>query len=99
MCSVEKAPSRNLILLRWNDEHVGHLHNLKEKGFSWWLEVEVSQDESRVRVSFSMSLMTVTFLGTASGGGPTESRNCSSLVCDILADESLWSKFYSFIYI
>ena len=46
-----------------------------------------------------MSQMTVTFLGTASGGGPSESRNCSSLVCDILADKSLWSKLYSFIYI
>ncbi|KAF8906066.1 beta-lactamase-like protein, partial [Gymnopilus junonius] len=32
----------------------------------------------------------VTFLGTSSGGGPSESRNCSSLVCDILKDGSLW---------
>jgi ribonuclease Z len=35
--------------------------------------------------------MSVTFLGTSSGGGPSESRNCSSLVCDMLADQSLWS--------
>ncbi|KAJ7219045.1 beta-lactamase-like protein [Mycena pura] len=34
--------------------------------------------------------MTVTFLGTCSGGGPTESRNCSSLVVDCLGDGSLW---------
>ncbi|KAF8964654.1 beta-lactamase-like protein [Flammula alnicola] len=34
--------------------------------------------------------MSVTFLGTSSGGGPSESRNCSSLVCDMLADQSLW---------
>ena len=40
--------------------------------------------------------MIVTFLGTASGGGPSDSRNCSSLVCDILADKSLWSEPYSF---
>ena len=46
-----------------------------------------------------MSQMTVTFLGTASGGGPSESRNCSSLVCDILSDNSLWSKLYLFTYI
>ncbi|KAF9476598.1 hypothetical protein BDN70DRAFT_839047 [Pholiota conissans] len=35
--------------------------------------------------------MSVTFLGTSSGGGPSESRNCSSLVCDMLADQTLWS--------
>ncbi|KAH9954537.1 beta-lactamase-like protein [Russula dissimulans] len=34
--------------------------------------------------------MTATFLGTSSGGGPTESRNCSSLVLDIVGDGSLW---------
>ncbi|KAF5331141.1 hypothetical protein D9619_005747 [Psilocybe cf. subviscida] len=34
--------------------------------------------------------MSVTFLGTSSGGGPSETRNCSSLVCDMLADGSLW---------
>ncbi|KAI9435060.1 beta-lactamase-like protein [Lactarius indigo] len=30
--------------------------------------------------------MSATFLGTSSGGGPTESRNCSSLVLDIVGD-------------
>ncbi|KAH9971277.1 beta-lactamase-like protein [Russula compacta] len=30
------------------------------------------------------------FLGTSSGGGPTDSRNCSSLVLDIVGDGSLW---------
>ncbi|KAJ7856364.1 hypothetical protein B0H14DRAFT_3643161 [Mycena olivaceomarginata] len=34
--------------------------------------------------------MTVTFLGTCSGGGPNESRNCSSLIVDCLRDRSLW---------
>lgn len=38
--------------------------------------------------------ITVTFLGTSSGGGPTKSRNCSSLVLDILGDETLWSACY-----
>ncbi|KAF8061466.1 hypothetical protein FPV67DRAFT_1703862 [Lyophyllum atratum] len=33
----------------------------------------------------------VTFLGTSSGGGPSESRNCSSLVCNVVGDSSLWS--------
>ncbi|KAJ3742062.1 beta-lactamase-like protein [Lentinula detonsa] len=36
------------------------------------------------------STMTVTFLGTSSGGGPSTSRNCSSLVADVLGDNSLW---------
>ncbi|KAI0631875.1 beta-lactamase-like protein [Trametes polyzona] len=36
------------------------------------------------------SSITLTFLGTTSGGGPTETRNCSSLVLDPLADGSLW---------
>lgn len=39
----------------------------------------------------SLTMMSVTFLGTSSGGGPSESRNCSSLVCDVLGDGSLWS--------
>ncbi|KAJ7891816.1 hypothetical protein B0H14DRAFT_2687430, partial [Mycena olivaceomarginata] len=34
--------------------------------------------------------MTVTFLGTCSGGGPNESRNCLSLIVDCLRDGSLW---------
>ncbi|KAJ7602474.1 hypothetical protein FB45DRAFT_966396 [Roridomyces roridus] len=35
--------------------------------------------------------MTVHFLGTSSGGGPSESRNCSSLVVDCLKTGQLWS--------
>ncbi|KNZ71568.1 Zinc phosphodiesterase ELAC protein 1 [Termitomyces sp. J132] len=34
--------------------------------------------------------ISVTFLGTSSGGGPSESRNCSSLVCDVTGNSSLW---------
>nr|GAT61273.1 predicted protein [Mycena chlorophos] len=34
--------------------------------------------------------MNVTFLGTCSGGGPTESRNSSSLVIDCLGNQKLW---------
>ncbi|KAE9406479.1 hypothetical protein BT96DRAFT_934211 [Gymnopus androsaceus JB14] len=34
--------------------------------------------------------MSVTFLGTSSGGGPSTSRNCSSLVADLLGDGTLW---------
>ncbi|KAH9049782.1 beta-lactamase-like protein [Lactarius deliciosus] len=34
--------------------------------------------------------MSAIFLGTSSGGGPTESRNCSSLVLDVVGDGSLW---------
>jgi hypothetical protein len=40
--------------------------------------------------------MTATFLGTSSGGGPTESRNCSSLVLDVVGDGSLWSILFHF---
>ncbi|KAF9652811.1 hypothetical protein BDM02DRAFT_3136795 [Thelephora ganbajun] len=32
----------------------------------------------------------VTFLGTSSGGGPTKTRNCSSLIVDMLGDGTLW---------
>lgn len=39
--------------------------------------------------------MTVTFLGTSSGGGPTETRSCSSLVVDVEGrgdkTNNLWS--------
>ena len=45
-------------------------------------EVEMSRD------------IVVTFLGTSSGGGPTKTRNCSSLVADVLGDGSLWSAYY-----
>ncbi|KAF9451213.1 hypothetical protein P691DRAFT_699774 [Macrolepiota fuliginosa MF-IS2] len=34
--------------------------------------------------------MGVTFLGTSSGGGPTENRNCSSLLCDFFEGSDLW---------
>lgn len=37
----------------------------------------------------------VTFLGTSSGGGPTKTRNCSSLLVDMLGDGTLWSAYYS----
>lgn len=35
----------------------------------------------------------VTFLGTSSGGGPTRTRNCSSLLVDMVGDGSLWSAY------
>ena len=38
----------------------------------------------------------VTFLGTGSGGGPTKTRNCSSLVVDVLGNGSLWSACYPY---
>ena len=48
----------------------------------------------RERSTTSMSQwMSAIFLGTSSGGGPTESRNCSSLVLDIVGDGSLWSSY------
>ncbi|GJE90621.1 ribonuclease Z [Phanerochaete sordida] len=34
--------------------------------------------------------MVVTFLGTTSGGGPTDTRNCSSLVVDAVGNGQLW---------
>ncbi|KAI5119212.1 hypothetical protein M0805_007723 [Coniferiporia weirii] len=34
--------------------------------------------------------MSVTFLGTSSGGGPSETRSCSSLVLDIVGNGDLW---------
>jgi len=34
--------------------------------------------------------MSVTFLGTSSGGGPSDSRNCSSLLTHVQLDGSLW---------
>lgn len=40
--------------------------------------------------------ITVTFLGTSSGGGPTKSRNCSSLVVDMVGDGTLWSAYCPF---
>jgi ribonuclease Z len=38
--------------------------------------------------------MSATFLGTSSGGGPTESRNCSALVLDVVGNGSLWSTLF-----
>ncbi|KAG6376052.1 beta-lactamase-like protein [Boletus reticuloceps] len=34
--------------------------------------------------------MQITFLGTSSGGGPSPSRNCSSLVANVIGDGTLW---------
>ncbi|VDB86059.1 unnamed protein product [Peniophora sp. CBMAI 1063] len=41
--------------------------------------------------------MSATFFGTSSGGGPSESRNCSSTVIDIVGEGSLWSALQKFI--
>lgn len=38
--------------------------------------------------------ITVKFLGTSSGGGPTMARNCSSLVVDMLGNGTLWSAYF-----
>lgn len=38
----------------------------------------------------SQPTVSVTFLGTSSGGGPSETRNCSSLVVDGFGDGTLW---------
>ncbi|KAL0947202.1 hypothetical protein HGRIS_013319 [Hohenbuehelia grisea] len=32
----------------------------------------------------------ITFLGTSSGGGPSESRNCSCLIADVVGNGNLW---------
>lgn len=42
--------------------------------------------------------ITVTFLGTTSGGGPSETRNCSSLVVQPLGDARLWSMCFKYEY-
>jgi hypothetical protein len=57
----------------------------------------IPQFASRHRLEPMSQWMTATFLGTSSGGGPTESRNCSSLVLDVVGDGSLWSIFFPFI--
>ncbi|KAJ3770998.1 beta-lactamase-like protein [Lentinula raphanica] len=49
-----------------------------------------SHSEIYIPKKMLTSTMTVTFLGTSSGGGPSTSRNCSSLVADVLGDNSLW---------
>ncbi|KAJ7135017.1 beta-lactamase-like protein [Mycena crocata] len=51
------------------------------------LSKKLNWDDAPVK---SARAMKVTFLGTSSGGGPNESRNCSSLVVDCLLDGSLW---------
>lgn len=45
---------------------------------------------TKIFVSEMARTMSVSFLGTSSGGGPTATRNCSSLVADVLRDGSLW---------
>ncbi|KAF5376535.1 hypothetical protein D9757_008283 [Collybiopsis confluens] len=42
------------------------------------------------RLKMLYTKMSVTFLGTSSGGGPSASRNCSSLVADLLGNGTLW---------
>ena len=41
--------------------------------------------------------MSVTFLGTTSGGGPTDTRNCSSLVVDATGRGASWSEHRFFL--
>lgn len=54
-----------------------------------WGLGEICRDDGHDKVMSQW--MTATFLGTSSGGGPSESRNCSSLVLDVVGDGSLWS--------
>ncbi|KAH9840859.1 beta-lactamase-like protein [Rhodofomes roseus] len=60
-----------------------------KKPFNISLRMYSHQDQGRRPKTMSHDI-TVTFLGTASGGGPTETRNCSSLVVDALGDQTLW---------
>ncbi|CAK5279563.1 unnamed protein product [Mycena citricolor] len=77
--------------------HVIYSMTLVFRSLSW----PVAPHNPFVRRRFSLNflqpahnndqLMNVTFLGTSSGGGPSESRNCSSLVLDcLLRDGKLW---------
>lgn|SRR6266702_344232 len=63
---------------------------LRHSAFSW--ARNIGRERGRATMSQWMS---ATFLGTSSGGGPTESRNCSSVVLDVVGDGSLWSTHLS----
>lgn len=56
---------------------------------------DVFRQYSRLNARYKMlhNDIILTFLGTTSGGGPTETRNCSSLVLDLLEDGHLWSAY------
>lgn len=44
--------------------------------------------------SLDMSyVMSVTFLGTSSGGGPNDTRSCSSLALEIRGNGDIWRKY------
>ena len=42
--------------------------------------------------------MSVTFLGTSSGGGPVVNRNCSSIALDIAGSGSLWRTSVKYLF-
>ena len=64
----------------------------RPRGFPTRLNFQAAPTTARPFGHNAMSKnMTITFLGTTSGGGPTTTRNCSSLVVDALGDGSLWS--------
>lgn len=57
-------------------------------------ETEDNEDGSARRNLWMAQDIVVTFLGTSSGGGPTRTRNCSSLIVDTLGNGTLWSACY-----
>lgn len=58
------------------------------KHISQKIELPAYQKPPRMARPPTISVM---FLGTSSGGGPSETRNCSSLVVDGLGNGDLWS--------
>lgn len=67
------------------------LNNSDRPRFACNMYLNADQFNKRKNEGLDTAKMEVTFLGTCSGGGPTESRNCSSLVLDMLSDYDLWS--------
>ena len=58
-----------------------------------WRPYSQTTPPARIKGTSSMRDITVSFLGTTSGGGPTDTRNCSSLVLDGLGNDLLWSEY------
>lgn len=72
------------------DKPVNQLREVPEDGFDY---ENANYGFTERSAEMAQEIM-VTFLGTSSGGGPTKTRNCSSLVVDTLGDGSLWSAYY-----
>ena len=79
----------NYSWIEYTDRHQSRLF-LREKETRRSFDERTRQErKEQEKMSHNMA---ITFLGTSSGGGPCDTRSCSSVALDLLGNGDLWCK-------